>query len=93
MDDTPRHDSTEGAFGRERDGVTYRRVPDLIDVWWDSGCMPFAQWHAPHENEARFAERRFHFPTLIVPLRYSLSGVVGQVPEAARRDERGEGEQ
>jgi len=43
--------------------------------------------------EARFAERRFHFPTLIVPLRYSLSGVVGQVPEAARRDERGEGEQ
>ena len=27
----------------ERDGKTFRRVPDLIDVWWDSGCMPFAQ--------------------------------------------------
>ena len=36
---------------------TMRRVPDLIDVWWDSGCMPFAQWHAPFENEDSSAER------------------------------------
>jgi isoleucyl-tRNA synthetase len=36
-----------------------RRVPEVIDVWWDSGCMPFAQWHAPHENEEKFEE---HFP-------------------------------
>ncbi|HEV3379201.1 MAG TPA: isoleucine--tRNA ligase, partial [Thermoleophilaceae bacterium] len=35
-----------------------RRVPDLIDVWWDSGCMPFAQWHAPFENQEEL-ERRF----------------------------------
>ncbi|HEX2126808.1 MAG TPA: class I tRNA ligase family protein, partial [Thermoleophilaceae bacterium] len=41
----------------ERDGKTFRRVPDLIDVWWDSGCMPFAQWHAPFENEELFEER------------------------------------
>ena len=34
-----------------------RRVPDLIDVWWDSGCMPFAQWHAPFENEDLFDQR------------------------------------
>ncbi|MFL5868358.1 MAG: isoleucine--tRNA ligase [Thermoleophilaceae bacterium] len=34
-----------------------RRVPDLIDVWWDSGCMPFAQWHAPFENEDVFEQR------------------------------------
>ena len=27
------------------DGGTMRRVPDLIDVWFDSGAMPFAQWH------------------------------------------------
>ncbi|HEX2070019.1 MAG TPA: isoleucine--tRNA ligase [Thermoleophilaceae bacterium] len=40
----------------ERDGKTYRRVPDLIDVWWDSGAMPFAQWHAPFENEDRFEQ-------------------------------------
>ena len=41
----------------EKDGKTYTRVPDLIDVWWDSGCMPVAQWHAPHENEDAFKER------------------------------------
>ncbi|MFO0618753.1 MAG: isoleucine--tRNA ligase [Polyangiaceae bacterium] len=26
----------------------YRRVPDVIDCWYDSGCMPFAQWGYPH---------------------------------------------
>ncbi|MEM6325895.1 MAG: class I tRNA ligase family protein, partial [Bacteroidota bacterium] len=36
-------------------GGTMRRVPDLIDVWFDSGAMPFAQWHYPFENEERFA--------------------------------------
>jgi isoleucyl-tRNA synthetase len=41
----------------ERDGKAFRRVPDLIDVWWDSGCMPFAQWHAPFENQDVFGER------------------------------------
>ncbi len=38
-------------------GGEMRRVPDLIDVWWDSGCMAFAQWHAPFENEDTFRER------------------------------------
>jgi isoleucyl-tRNA synthetase len=42
----------------ERDGKTFRRVPDLIDVWWDSGAMPFAQWHHPFENQEEF-ERSF----------------------------------
>ena len=41
----------------EECGGEMRRVPDLIDVWWDSGCMPFAQWHAPFEDQARFEER------------------------------------
>jgi isoleucyl-tRNA synthetase len=36
---------------------TMTRVPEVIDVWFDSGSMPFAQWHAPHENEERFRER------------------------------------
>jgi isoleucyl-tRNA synthetase len=31
-----------------------RRVPELIDVWYDSGAMPFAQWHFPFENRADF---------------------------------------
>jgi isoleucyl-tRNA synthetase len=30
------------------------RVPEVIDVWYDSGAMPFAQWGAPHRNEAQF---------------------------------------
>ncbi|GIV59081.1 MAG: isoleucine--tRNA ligase [Rhodothermaceae bacterium] len=36
------------------DGGTMRRVPDLIDVWFDSGAMPFAQWHYPFENREAF---------------------------------------
>ncbi|MFL5826626.1 MAG: isoleucine--tRNA ligase [Thermoleophilaceae bacterium] len=38
-------------------GGEMRRVPEVIDVWWDSGSMPFAQWHAPFENEELFRER------------------------------------
>ncbi len=34
-----------------------RRVPEVIDVWFDSGAMPFAQHHFPFENEGVFAER------------------------------------
>lgn len=40
------------------DGGTMRRVADVLDVWFDSGAMPFAQWHYPFENQARF-ERNF----------------------------------
>jgi isoleucyl-tRNA synthetase len=38
-------------------GEETRRVPEVIDAWWDSGSMPFAQWHAPFENEELRAER------------------------------------
>jgi isoleucyl-tRNA synthetase len=31
-----------------------RRVPEVIDVWFDSGAMPFAQWHYPFENQDKF---------------------------------------
>ena len=34
-----------------------RRVPEVIDVWFDSGSMPFAQYHAPFENAEHFEER------------------------------------
>ncbi len=40
-------------------GATTRRERETIDAWFDSGAMPFAQWHYPFENEAEF-ER--HFP-------------------------------
>ncbi len=32
------------------------RELDLIDVWFDSGSMPYAQWHAPFENEDKFKQ-------------------------------------
>ena len=40
-----------------RCGQPMRRVPEVIDVWFDSGAMPFAQHHAPLEHETRFRER------------------------------------
>jgi isoleucyl-tRNA synthetase len=33
------------------------RVPELIDVWFDSGSMPVAQWHYPFENEDKFKQQ------------------------------------
>src|SRR5579859_5557918 len=43
-----------------RCGGTMRRVPEVIDGWFDSGCMPFAQWGYPHapSSKERF-ERSF----------------------------------
>jgi isoleucyl-tRNA synthetase len=40
-------------------GGTMRRTPEVVDVWFDSGAMPYAQWHYPFENEDAF---RTHFP-------------------------------
>jgi isoleucyl-tRNA synthetase len=37
-------------------GRPMKRVPDLIDVWFDSGAMPYAQWHFPFENIETFAQ-------------------------------------
>ena len=37
-------------------GKELRRVPEVIDVWFDSGAMPFAQHHAPFENQERYEE-------------------------------------
>ena len=38
-------------------GAEMRRVDEVIDAWFDSGSMPFAQWHYPFENEDMFGER------------------------------------
>ncbi|MCU7491166.1 MAG: isoleucine--tRNA ligase [Ignavibacteria bacterium] len=40
----------------ERNGKLYKRTPELIDVWFDSGSMPFAQYHYPFENQETFKE-------------------------------------
>ncbi|HUQ21331.1 MAG TPA: class I tRNA ligase family protein, partial [Gemmatimonadaceae bacterium] len=38
---------------------TMQRVPQVIDTWFDSGSMPFAQWHFPFENRNEFEA---HYP-------------------------------
>ncbi len=54
------------------DGITFecsscggvlRRVPEVIDVWFDSGCMPYAQYHYPFEKDGRFESQ---FPARII---------------------------
>ena len=40
-------------------GGTMRRASEVIDTWFDSGSMPYAQWHYPFEGEEAFAS---HFP-------------------------------
>ena len=40
-------------------GGTMRRTPEVIDAWFDSGAMPYAQWHYPFEHQREFAR---HFP-------------------------------
>lgn len=43
----------------EKDGKVYSRTPELIDVWFDSGSMPFAQYHYPFENKELFEKNFF----------------------------------
>ncbi|NCS87473.1 MAG: isoleucine--tRNA ligase [Ignavibacteria bacterium CG2_30_36_16] len=43
----------------ERNGKIFTRTPELIDVWFDSGAMPFAQYHYPFENKELFEKNFF----------------------------------
>jgi isoleucyl-tRNA synthetase len=43
----------------EKDGKAWQRVPEVIDCWFDSGAMSYAQWHYPFENQDKFEK---HFP-------------------------------
>ncbi len=40
-------------------GKPMSRVPEVMDCWFDSGAMPFAQWHYPFENKEIFEEKLF----------------------------------
>ena len=40
-----------------KDGKTYRRTPEVLDCWFESGSMPYAQVHYPFENAEAFARR------------------------------------
>ena len=44
-------------IGCEKCGSAARRCPEVADAWFDSGAMPYAQWHYPFENQDRFDER------------------------------------
>lgn len=43
----------------EKDGVHYKRIDKVLDGWFESGSMPFAQFHYPFENKEKFEA---HFP-------------------------------
>jgi isoleucyl-tRNA synthetase len=43
----------------EKCGHAMHRTPEVIDCWFDSGSMPFAQWHYPFENADRFESELF----------------------------------
>ncbi len=43
------------------DGLRMHREPDLIDVWFDSGAMPYAQWHYPFDNKEKI-KKNIAFP-------------------------------
>jgi isoleucyl-tRNA synthetase len=56
-DDLHRPYIDEVVIDCERCGGEMRRVESVIDTWYDSGAMPFAQFHYPFENEAEFEQR------------------------------------
>jgi isoleucyl-tRNA synthetase len=56
----PHKPFVDGIVGRcTTCGGTMRRVPEVIDAWFDSGAMPYAQWHYPFAHQSEFAR---HFP-------------------------------
>ncbi len=59
MDDFHRPYIDAIALRCEKCGGEARRVPEVADAWYDSGAMPYAQWHYPFENEDKFLK---HFP-------------------------------
>jgi len=46
-------DAVELPCKHEGCGGTMKRVPEVIDCWFDSGCMPFAQWGYPHASGSK----------------------------------------
>lgn len=46
----------DGIKLKSADGFAMQRIPEVIDCWFDSGSMPFAQFHYPFENQKYFEE-------------------------------------
>jgi len=49
----------ELTFDCPKCGAEMRRVPEVIDCWFDSGAMPIGQWHYPFENDTLLEDGRF----------------------------------
>ncbi len=58
LDDLHKHVVDEVTFECASCGGTMQRVPEVLDVWFESGAMPYAQNHYPFENEETF-KRKF----------------------------------
>ena len=56
-DDVHKPHADEVTLPCDKCGGVMRRVPEVIDAWYDSGAMPFAQWHYPFENREWFESR------------------------------------
>jgi isoleucyl-tRNA synthetase len=56
VDDLHKHIVDEVTFACEKCDGMMTRVPDVLDTWFDSGSMPYAQKHYPFENEKRFEQ-------------------------------------
>jgi isoleucyl-tRNA synthetase len=56
--DLHKHVMDEVVFKCEKCGKKMKRIPDVLDTWFDSGSMPYAQTHYPFENREKF-EKNF----------------------------------
>ncbi len=54
IEDLHKHIVDEITFPCEKCGSTMKRIPDVLDTWFDSGSMPYAQVHYPFENKKKF---------------------------------------
>lgn len=56
VDDLHREHVDPLTFQRPGEPGTYRRIPEVLDCWFESGSMPYAQLHYPFENKALFEQ-------------------------------------
>jgi len=56
INDLHKHIVDKITFPCEKCGGTMKRIPDVLDCWFESGSMPYAQMHYPFENEKKFEE-------------------------------------
>ncbi len=56
VDDLHKHIVDAVTFPCEKCGEVMKRIPDVLDTWFDSGSMPYAQNHYPFENKEQFEQ-------------------------------------